>query len=213
MQRLLIVLLVIAAVPCGADVNPCRPPSSSHLFVLYTGTASGCTLLGGTDCMAGEIIAFEAKSFGGPVCPGEVVRWDFGDGSPVATGRGVMHAYARGGAYEVQVTVSNPQGTATVETTVNIPSEVEPLPAIVHEPLVIDGQRVPRGVRFTTYTSPGPWSWDFGDGTSVRTGTVPQDHVYAQSGVYVVTLLHERSGERFTVQVEIAQPRTRAVRH
>ena len=203
---------MLMAVPCGADDAPpaCRP---AQPYIVYTGTTTGCSVLGGTDCELGEIITFQAMSFGSQPCPFQLYQWDFGDGA-VSTSRTVHHAFPRAGVYVVRLTIVTPlYGTATAETTVNVAPIIDPPPAIVHEPLMLDGQRVARGRRFFTYTTPGPWTWHFGDGTSVRTSTNPQDHIYAKAGVYVVTQLHESTGERFHARVEIEQTRARAVRH
>lgn len=105
MRRLLILLAVIAAVPCGAT-SPCPPPKAENLIIVYTGSTTGCLSFGGPPCLAGELITFEVKTFAYTFCEGQTVTWNFGDGSAFAAGRKITHAYASYGLHEVEATVT-----------------------------------------------------------------------------------------------------------
>jgi PKD repeat protein len=118
--------------------------------------------------------------------------WDFGDGSPNATGVTVQHAFAAAGVYHVTLTAADPAGRTcstaadvrVLERDVNYPpvAVIGPLGTIyAGEPAQFDG----RGS-----TDEEPWlltyGWDFGDGSlgSGQTAT----HTYAREGDYNVSL-------------------------
>ncbi|HQE86592.1 MAG TPA: S8 family serine peptidase, partial [Methanolinea sp.] len=44
-------------------------------------------------------------------------QWNFGDGSPNATGKNPVHTYTKTGTYTVTLTVSNPYGSSTLQKT------------------------------------------------------------------------------------------------
>ena len=59
-----------------------------------------------------------------------VVTWDFGDGSPLASGLQVQHIYAVAGTYNASVTAQNPRsGTVTIA----------PMPVVVGEAAILPG--------------------------------------------------------------------------
>lgn len=53
---------------------------------------------------------------------GFLYQWDFGDGSPLATGRDVTHTYTLPRTYQVKLVVAGRGGTGTVPVDVTIPS-------------------------------------------------------------------------------------------
>lgn len=164
-------------------------------------------------CHVGEPVAFEAKTFHYTFCGDETLTWNFGDGV-VATGPTVTHSYAGYGVFMVTLTIASPAYTLSLSRMLQLgPIELPPTP-IIWEPLVIDGKPVPRGIRFTANAGPGPWIWDFGDGSKSVTTTARQvDHIYANNGSYVVNHVDAGSGRRIVGRIEVAPSRARSVRH
>jgi uncharacterized repeat protein (TIGR01451 family) len=125
---------------------------------------------------------------------------DWGDGSAPeagvvaeAGGAGTVsgsHLYRDDGSYTVQVSVEDSAGAVGSDTLVvtvhNVPPTVEAGPDQQTQPgAPVDFQG--------SFSDPGPddthsIAWDFGDGSPPLEGTLTPQHVYADPGVYVVTL-------------------------
>ncbi len=106
-------------------------------------------------------------------------EWNFGDGSPLAFGVRVSHAYTTAGDYNVVLTVTDSLGaraSTTNRVSVTSPSAAAPTAAFTVSPTrPVVGQNVnfdatqstaPAGRTLTTY------EWTFGDGTTA-TCTIP----------------------------------------
>ena len=116
--------------------------------------------------------------------------WDFGDGSPRATGDSVKHAYPRSGIFPVTLTVDDGTGlsnaTATDATRVLI--DARPLAVAGGNRDVCSGDPI----LFDASASSDPdggllrYDWDFGDGS--RSDIVNPNKTYEQPGVYTVVL-------------------------
>ena len=116
--------------------------------------------------------------------------WDFGDGSPIATGQNVSHTYATAGTktilHWVKTDVSCYSDTMTKTVVIN------PLPTAnftTAGPYCHD-----RDITFTSTSVPNAgniisWNWNLGDGTilNLNNGS-PFTHVYTASGIKTVTL-------------------------
>lgn len=121
-------------------------------------------------------------------------EWDFGDGA-MATGATVMHTYTVVGPYDVVLTVTDARGAqsscmSSIQVNFNntVPTAVPGTYAPQAEDLAVnfDGSG-------STEPDPGDsivqWDWDFGDGaTSSSMVSALASHVYANPGVYTVTL-------------------------
>ncbi|WP_406658140.1 DUF2341 domain-containing protein [Methanolobus sp. ZRKC2] len=115
--------------------------------------------------------------------------WDFGDGSNVSGTLAPTHVYADNGVYNVTLTVTDDDGgidTDALEITV---SNVAPVIDIGSDVIVDEGDVVSF---FGNYSDTGTadthtFVWDFGDGSNATDTLVPT-HVYADNGVYNVTL-------------------------
>jgi PKD repeat protein len=122
---------------------------------------------------------------------------DWGDGTveigvvTEAGGSGTVsgsHAYADNGAYTVTVTVTDDDGAATADTLTITVLNVAPSVEAGADQTADEGTLVSfSGI----FTDPGADThtvhWDFGDGTSAS-GTLTPGHIYADDGVYTVTL-------------------------
>ena len=129
-----------------------------------------------------------------PQAPAPSVRyaWDFGDGTGAREPNG-SHVYDKAGRYVVTLTVTDQNGLSDASSARIQVSEPEPTPA---EPPTATIQasaeaQVGEGVTFdgSQSQSSNPivnYAWDFGDRTQGNGAVV--EHVYAQSGVYNVTL-------------------------
>jgi len=116
-------------------------------------------------------------------------QWDFGDGAS-STEQNPPHAYASTGSYDVSLTVSTGDKTATLTRRdyVFIRAKEPPIADFSAEPLnTIPGETI----YFTSLAEPGTspitsYSWDFGDGRTSRLQN--PSYAYAEVGTYAVTL-------------------------
>ncbi|QDZ01167.2 PKD domain-containing protein [Nitratireductor mangrovi] len=118
-------------------------------------------------------------------------EWDFGDGER-ASGREVVHAYAKSGTYRAQLTIRDDSGLAdglssAIRTiTVNEPpiADAGPDQHVTASAVTFDASRsVDPDGRIASYL------WDFGDGSSAAGERVT--HVYGNPGTYRVKLVVE----------------------
>lgn len=126
----------------------------------------------------GETTLFTNTSLGTDL----TYAWDFGDGSPLAATRDVMHTYANTGAYTVTLLITNTLGSDQYSDIVRILEP--PVAGFTFSESDIFG-----GVVFTN-TSTGDdlgFAWDFGDGSPISSSTHPT-HTYTAVGTYTVTL-------------------------
>ncbi|MFW9917240.1 MAG: PKD domain-containing protein, partial [Candidatus Thorarchaeota archaeon] len=121
--------------------------------------------------------------------PDDIVAWswDFG-GEGSSTEQNPSFTFMDDGLYDVTLTVTDDDGsTDTFSTTVTIINVAPTVDAGVDQ-TVDEGSVVTFAAIFT---DPGAdthtYQWSFGDGTSAS-GTLEPTHVYADDGVYIVTL-------------------------
>lgn len=117
--------------------------------------------------------------------------WDFGDGTPAATGAVVTHPFAAVGAFTVALTVTDDRGATGRDTAV-----VTVAQAALSPPVARAGgpyaSVVGRDVSFDGSRSTGAdgvisgYSWGFGDGATAAGATAK--HAYASAGTFTVTL-------------------------
>ena len=114
--------------------------------------------------------------------------WDFGDGSPGASGLSASHAYADDGIYTVSFEASDNDGAASSSTLTVIVSNEGPSITSLSvsngnegETLSFTGTAVDAGDDTLTY------SWDFGDGSPASTGSTVS-HAFSDDGSFSVSL-------------------------
>jgi len=146
--------------------------------------------------VTGEPVAFSATASGGS--PPYTFRWDFGDGSPAATGATVTHAYTAIGTWNVTVTTTDASGRRGVART-----SLEVTPPLVGgftvtPPSPVVGQRVSFNGTITSGSPPYTFAWSFGDGGTGQGEDV--GHPYAVQGTFNVTMTaSDSAGHRVVV--------------
>ena len=114
------------------------------------------------------------------------VTWDFGDGTPTATGATFSHTYASLGNYIVTATAADEDGGSRNATFQVNYRNLAPLPVIAATTSAAEGSVV---TLTATAADPGGDSfeveWDFGDGSPSATG-LSVTHTYADDNTYTV---------------------------
>ncbi|MDX2109157.1 MAG: PKD domain-containing protein [Verrucomicrobiota bacterium] len=107
--------------------------------------------------------------------------WDFGDGTPIATGEIVNHYFQNAGVYTVSLTVYDYAGQSDTDTfeieifgdnaVVAVPWRIIGDVELPHE--TWDGKEIlVKAVADNSVKVPFTWTWDFGDGSAPVTGQV-----------------------------------------
>jgi PKD repeat protein len=118
-------------------------------------------------------------------------KWDFGDGSPAASGPKVSHSYNAPGSYLATLTVTDNSNTACAQSTDEIMVKVNSAP--IAEAGAIKKGCIDEPIRFNGNSSKDMDGeikkvvWDFGDGSPTIEAISPT-HVYTNPGKYTVTL-------------------------
>jgi PKD repeat protein len=116
--------------------------------------------------------------------------WDFGD-STTSTEQNPTHSYESLGTYIVTLIVTDDQGNASEEYTMNIDvTNVPPTAAFSYDPMV--NLTVNTTITFTDESTIGDanislWLWDFGDASNTSSEQNPT-HMYTEPGTYTVSL-------------------------
>lgn len=210
MRRLVLVLLLIAAVPVAA-VTPCPTLHPNiNVFIGWQGETSGCSLSNATPCIPYEVISFYAGTFGYSFdCAVHSFQWSFGEGT-TATSRVVQHVYAGSGVYNVRLTITNHQGSMTLQNDLRVAYIDEPWPFFAER------LRNSRVYRFTIAAAAGEgdWVWDFGDGTVVTGPERERTHGYKTGGNFEIRLTSVgRPDLVYHSAVSVPYPRRRSSRH
>lgn len=145
----------------------------------------------------GETVTF---GIGNIPIPGITVRWDFGDGSPEATGWPVTHTYEAPGEYRItaNVTYSSGEQVPTIPTSLRVmATENEPPQpqAAVSPRETVAGMSVTFDAR-ASFDPDGEitrYLWDFDDGTT--SSEITATHSYGHEGVYHIILTVTDNGE------------------
>jgi len=113
--------------------------------------------------------------------------WDFGDGEK-ANGVKVSHTYAKGGQYNVTLTVED--GDCTACDTACVKVNQGPIAVLVAPDQACTGENI----SFNATGSSDPdgdcitYNWDFGDGQTLANGGPKVCHLFEKGGAYTVTV-------------------------
>ena len=148
---------------------------------------------------------------------GMIYTWNFGDGSPTATGSSVGHTYAAIGTYPVTLTATKASPACSYTNVLNVTIYVPPAPLVCAPLKASFNASVTTNLVTTTNTSStvsSPYKvdfiWRYGDG-STSTSPNPLPHAYAVTGIYVVTLVARWHDSLYTTQCADSTTRTIAV--
>lgn len=141
--------------------------------------------------------------------PSQIVSysWNFGDGTPTATGRVSTHTYASAGTYIASLTVTDDRDLAGSTTrSIVVGAGALPVVSFSFSPTT---PQVAQLVSFNADASrPGAghtlvqFNWNFGDGSTAS--GVQVTHVFAAAGVYQVALnVVDEAGQRTTLVTSV----------
>lgn len=166
-----------------------------------------------TTVKVGEQVLFTSAGSSDPEGRKLVALWNFNDGTR-GTGAEVRHAFAKPGAYRVELTISDPDGLwdAAALDVVVTPTNLPPLAAIqALDARGTDSTRTTPGTPLTFRAlasdpegAPLDLSWDFGDGLVATEAEAK--HAWTSPGRWTVTLRATDAGgavNRSTVTIAV----------
>jgi PKD repeat protein len=112
-------------------------------------------------------------------------EWDFGDGTDIDISENPTHEYESEDTYTVVLTVTNPWGVDSAESTMEVVTL--PIANFSHTMGDLHPEDEIDFVNGSTGTGPLSYEWDFGDGTGTSTDK-DLTYAYEEPGVYTVTL-------------------------
>lgn len=172
----------------------CPPIGAGEIVIIYYNPPHNCTPISSA-CKPNEPILFSAVGNYNFGCGPHAYSWRFSDGT-IMTGRVVTKTFADFGVHQVDLTVVNPQQTATVTRVISV--GVEPF-SVTATPR--DGRLVELRAIRSSEANLGAWTWNLGDGTVITTRDDVITHRYRGPGKYVVSLFAAHAPERATVEV------------
>ncbi|MBL6944560.1 MAG: PKD domain-containing protein, partial [Bacteroidales bacterium] len=167
-------LIAYGVLPCGND-------TSTMILTIDSIPTGSFTYVPVDTCCVAELVSFNAAS----TCIINSWDWDFGDGTPPGTGQNTTHIYNYGDStFTVSLTLLNNYGcTTTIIDSIYVDSVFTdftmPTAICLEEIATFNGTG--DNITFTD------WEWNFGDGNTAIGRNV--SHLYANSGIYNVTLI------------------------
>lgn len=168
----------------------------------------------------GKSYLFDGKRSSSP--NGKITKyvWNFGDNTPVQSGRSVSHAYATAGTYEATLVVTDENGisaTSSKKITAGEPSKA-PTSLISSTPAAINGVitgPAPLVVNFDASKSADAdnniveYAWDFNDDQTADKFGATTSYTFDKKGTYVVSLKvtdSDNNERNAKVTVEVTPP-------
>ncbi len=115
--------------------------------------------------------------------------WNFGDGSPVASGSSVSHVYLQNGIYQVMLTVTDGDGSTDTATMLINVFDTSPTASFTASPT---SGSAPLTVNFTNnstgYDQPLTYAWDFDNNGTIDSTAQNPPYTYTNQGTYTVKL-------------------------
>jgi large repetitive protein len=159
-----------------------------------------------TTIKEGESVAFSATATDPGTLDTLTYSWNFGDSTPVATGKNVNHTFADNGNYNIVLTVTDKDGGVTTQTVVAKVDNVAPTIVSIAKPTTIVQTQ---SATFTaTATDPGildtlTYTWNFGDNTPTASGQNAA-HTFTNAGTYTLSLnVTDKDGATTTTTQQI----------
>ncbi len=115
--------------------------------------------------------------------PGSTANWSFGDGTG-GTGNSIVHVYNAQGTYTVTMTEVDAQGNVLCSSTMTVIYNTSSSCSFLYSFPNPQNLLVVQFNGGSSFSNP-TYTWDFGDGSPLITGSSPQ-HGYAQAGSYTV---------------------------
>ncbi|MBS1512263.1 MAG: PKD domain-containing protein [Bacteroidetes bacterium] len=193
-------------VGAGNTVTVQGSPAASGTYTITT-TGNGCVTASRTGTITVNPLPAAGFNFTTPSCDTRVITftdnstpnatsitgwvWDFGDGSPTATGNPVSHVYPAVGTYVAKLTVTNSNGCSNaVPFTRNVVITARP-----HSDFTVPSACISDNALFTDNSTGGTgvaadYKWDFGDPASGAANTqfaVNGTHTFSAAGTFTVT--------------------------
>ncbi|TMA97303.1 MAG: PKD domain-containing protein, partial [Deltaproteobacteria bacterium] len=142
--------------------------SAAEIYALNTNLAPVAVAGPPVTGTEGAAVAFGGSGSADPDGDALSYLWDFGDGSPTATGAQVSHVYADNGTYTITLTVSDGTLTGSASTTATI-ANVAPVVSSLGGGTLLPGETY-NGSGY--FTDPGADVWsatvDYGDGSGLE---------------------------------------------
>jgi PKD repeat protein len=165
-------------------INDTNASPMAEFFKSTFPTPQASFTISPTNPLVNQTVKFTSSMMDGT--PPLTSIWDFGDGTPTASGSSITHAYGRNGTFTPKVTVTDSlqyKDTSSQSLPVTFPVSA----SFDYSPVdLVAGIRTSFIAHITGGWGEYSYSWDFGDG---RTDTSSSPiHKYGDSGSYKVKL-------------------------
>lgn len=175
--------IISLSIQCGSSTNTAYDTVTVYKKPKVNFSANKTTV-----CALSDSVCFTNLSDFGA---GYIYTWNFGDFTAFSSQFQPCHTYTTGGAYNLQLTVTNDHG-CTNSSTFNNYISVIPAPNLDFTissflgcaPMPVNITNV-TDTASTSFTS---WQWNFGDGTPIISGFNPPMHTFNLPGTYFITL-------------------------
>jgi PKD repeat protein len=133
-------------------------------------------------------------------------QWNFGDGKHSIV-QNPIHKFTNAGQYNVSLTITTNVGETSSYSSI-IYLNGSTTNGILFYPAVSPVKSAT--CRCTNMSGTGGWVWNYGDNTKEvqKSGKSFVDHVYANPGVYMITLKNSATGEAYATRINFTESKT-----